>query len=109
MIFNFLYSFISLCKSYFGEWSESAIKNNFALIYELLNEVMDYGYPQITDPDVLKKYIMQGGLKQDLETTLKLQATLTQVTGTVSWRPENIFYNTNEVYIRRCGKCKFTD
>src|ERR1700712_3875660 len=40
MIFNFLYAFIKLCKNYFGEWSETQIKNNFVLIYELLDEVM---------------------------------------------------------------------
>jgi AP-2 complex subunit mu-1 len=99
MLFNFLYSFINICKSYFGEWSETQIKNNFVLIYELLDEVMDYGYPQITDPDVLKKYITQGGLKNDLETNLKLQQTLTQLTGSVSWRNPDVFHKTNEVYI----------
>jgi AP-2 complex subunit mu-1 len=99
MIFNFLYSFIKICKSYFGEWSEAQIKNNFVLIYELLDEVMDYGYPQITESDVLKKLITQGGLKNDLETAMKLQKTLTQITGQVSWREEGIFYKTNEEFI----------
>lgn len=99
MIFNFLYGFINICKSYFGEFSEAQIKNNFVLIYELLDEVLDYGYPQITDPDVLKKYITQGGIKNDQETTQKLKEALTLVTGSVSWRAEKIFYKTNEVYI----------
>ena len=99
MIFNFLYSFINICKSYFGEFSESQIKNNFVLIYELLDEVLDYGYPQVTDPEVLKKYITQGGMKNDQETSQKLKEALTLVTGSVSWRPEKIFYKNNEVYI----------
>lgn len=99
MMFNFLYSFINICKSYFGEWSETQIKNNFVLIYELLDEVMDYGYPQITDPSILKKYITQGGLKNDSETKLKLEQTLTQLTGTVSWRQPDVFHKVNEVYI----------
>jgi len=39
---------VSLCKSYFGgEFSEQSIKNNFVLIYELLDEIMDFGYPQV--------------------------------------------------------------
>ena len=29
------------------------------LIYELLDEIIDYGYPQILEIDVLKKYITQ--------------------------------------------------
>jgi AP-2 complex subunit mu-1 len=99
MIFNFLYSFINICKSYFGEFSETQIKNNFVLIYELLDEVIDYGYPQVTDPDVLKKYITQGGIKNDVEAATKLKEALTQITGNVSWRAENVFHKTNEVYI----------
>jgi AP-2 complex subunit mu-1 len=46
LIVQFLYDFICVCKAYFkGEFNESQIRNNFSLIYELLDEVMDYGYP----------------------------------------------------------------
>ena len=39
---------VSLCKAYFGgEFSEQSIKGNFVLIYELLDEIMDFGYPQV--------------------------------------------------------------
>jgi hypothetical protein len=52
---------VKLCKSYFnGEFGEDQVRKNFALIYELLDEVMDFGYPQIVDPDLLKMYITQG-------------------------------------------------
>ena len=36
-----------------------SIRNNFVLIYELLDEVLDYGYPQNCSSDVLKMYITQ--------------------------------------------------
>jgi hypothetical protein len=65
MVFNFLYSFINIFKSYFGEFTETLIKNNFVLIYE----VLDYGYHQVTDPEMLKKYITQGGIKNDQESS----------------------------------------
>jgi len=43
---QFLYSLVTLCKSYFNnEFSEDQVRKNFALIYELLDEVMDFGYP----------------------------------------------------------------
>ena len=39
---------VTLLKSYFGgEFSEQSIKNNFVLIYELLDETLDFGYPQV--------------------------------------------------------------
>ena len=99
MMFNFLYSFIKICKNYFGEFSEAKIRENFVLIYELLDEVMDYGYPQLTDADLLKKFIFHGKMKNDAETQLKLTSTLTQLTGSVSWRQPGIVYPENEVYI----------
>ena len=39
------------------------MKNNFVLIYELLDEILDYGYPQNTDTGVLKTFITQQGIK----------------------------------------------
>jgi len=99
MVFQFLYSFIKICKAYFGEFSEEKIRDNFTLIYELLDECMDYGYPQITDTDLLKKFIFQGKVKEEQLSTMKLTSTLTQLTGSVSWRQPGITYAQNEVYI----------
>lgn len=60
---------VQLFKSYFGgTFSETAIKNNFVLIYELLDETIDFGYPQITDPAIMKSFIFQKGVKTDVET-----------------------------------------
>jgi len=60
---------------------------------------MDFGFPQIVEPDLLKLYITQGGLKRNLEDPEALKKTLTQATGAISWRNENIRYRKNEVYI----------
>ena len=40
MVFEFCYRFISLCKSYFGKLDEESVKNNFVLIYELIDGVL---------------------------------------------------------------------
>jgi len=36
---------VKISKAYFGDFNENCIKNNFVLIYEILDEVMDYGIP----------------------------------------------------------------
>jgi AP-4 complex subunit mu-1 len=41
-------------KDYCGVLSEESIRRNFILIYELLDEMLDYGYPQITMTEQLK-------------------------------------------------------
>lgn len=42
---------------YFKELEEESIKDNFVLIYELLDEMMDFGYPQTTETKVLQEYV----------------------------------------------------
>ena len=37
MVFEFCYRFISISKSYFGKVDEESVKNNFVLIYELID------------------------------------------------------------------------
>lgn len=37
LVFEFLYRFIALGKGYFGKFDEEAVKNNFVLVYELLD------------------------------------------------------------------------
>ena len=40
---------------YFKEVEEESIRDNFVIVYELLDEFMDFGYPQTTDPKVLQE------------------------------------------------------
>eukprot|EP01046_Picozoa_sp_COSAG06_P067127 COSAG06_NODE_17257_length_952_cov_1.506448_1_plen_164_part_10 len=37
--------------------NEDTVRRNFVLIYELLDEIMDYGYPQATATEQVKVYI----------------------------------------------------
>ncbi|KAK9537014.1 hypothetical protein VZT92_006752 [Zoarces viviparus] len=56
-VIEFLNRFSALVKDYCGSLSEKSVQMNFALIYELLDEVVDYGYIQTTSSDVLKNFI----------------------------------------------------
>lgn len=96
-----MYDFINVCKAYFnGKFDEAEVRKNFALIYELLDEVMDYGYPQILDPDLLKMYITQGKITgKEIQNIEKLKQITIQATGAISWRAEGIKYKFNELFI----------
>lgn len=97
MVLKFLFKAVDLFKAYFGgTFDETAIRKNFVLIYELMDEVMDYGWPQLLEPELLKQYITQGGVKQNEE---QIRSALIQATGVTSWRNENIRHKRNEVYI----------
>lgn len=92
-VFVFLEKLVEVMTEYFGQLEEESIRDNFVLIYELMDEIMDFGYPQISEVKVLKEYITQGAHK--LAVTKPPQA----VTNIVSWRTEGIKYKKNEVFL----------
>ena len=90
------FQFIQGLESYFGTVDEESIRNNFVLIYELLDEMMDYGYPQNTDADILKLVITQKGVMSE---ATKGRDISVAATGVVNWRAEGLKYRKNELYI----------
>ena len=46
---------LQVFREYFKELEEESIRDNFVLLYELLDEVMDFGYPQTTESKILKE------------------------------------------------------
>eukprot|EP00941_MAST-03F_sp_MAST-3F-sp1_P000854 g854.t1 len=57
MMLELLNRLTRVFKDYCGILSEESVRKNFILIYELLDEVLDYGTPQDTSTEVLKSYI----------------------------------------------------
>ena len=45
LIFEFLYKITTLGRSYFGKFDEEAVKNNFTLIYELMDGMVSSAHP----------------------------------------------------------------
>lgn len=50
-----LLSHVQVFSEYFKELEEESIRDNFVIIYELLDELMDFGYPQTTDSKILQE------------------------------------------------------
>lgn len=57
MVFSFIYSLIDVMSEYFYEIEDESIRDNFVVVYELLDEMIDNGYPQITDVKTLSDII----------------------------------------------------
>lgn len=89
---------------YLGELEEESIRDNFVIIYELLDETMDFGYPQITDADILLKYIRTDAHKLTRRGAAGASASSAlappdAVTNAVSWREPGIMHKRNEVFL----------
>ena len=78
----FLSRMIEVLTQYFKSLEEESIRDNFVIIYELLDEMMDFGIPQTTDTKILKEYITQDYYKL-VRTTTQVQPP-NAVTNTVS-------------------------
>ena len=92
-VFLFLYHIIEIFTEYFERVEEESIRDNFVIIYELLDEMMDFGYPQCTDGKILKEFILQESNK------LEIVRPPPALTNKVSWRSEGIFYKKNEIFL----------
>ena len=56
-VVEFLHRVIDTFNDYFGECSESVIKENYVVVYELLDEMLDNGFPLATESNILKELI----------------------------------------------------
>ena len=86
---------LGVFESYFRSVEDESLKDNFVLSYELLDEMMDFGFAQITETKVLREYITQKGFELEPK---HIEPPLA-ATGNVSWRPEGIKHAKNEVYL----------
>ncbi|KNZ64654.1 hypothetical protein VP01_1006g2 [Puccinia sorghi] len=99
IVFELLYRIISLAKSYFGKVDEEAIKNNFVMIYELLDEILDFGYPQNSEIETLKMYITTESIKSEQAVREDSAKITIQATGATSWRRNDVKYRKNEIFV----------
>ncbi|EMS61432.1 AP-1 complex subunit mu-1 [Triticum urartu] len=79
---------------YFEELEEESLRDNFVVVYELLDEMMDFGYPQYTEAKILSEFIKTDAYKMEVS-----QRPPMAVTNAVSWRSEGIRYKKNEVFL----------
>ena len=101
LVFEVLYKIVETFESYFKTVDEDTIRTNFSLIYELLDEILDYGYPQYCAREILQTIITQGKAKYGKDdgngsNTLKVTK---QITGAVPWRSPDLKYKKNQVFI----------
>ena len=60
-ILLFLHKIVEVFTEYFKELEEESIRDNFVVIYELLDEMMDFGYPQTTETKILQESVPSHG------------------------------------------------
>lgn len=93
-IFIFLHKLVEVFTEYFKALEEESLRDNFVVVYELLDEMMDFGYPQTTETKILQEYITQESHQMEAQVRPPMA-----VTNAVSWRSEGLKYRRNEVFL----------
>eukprot|EP00897_Mesotaenium_endlicherianum_P000516 jgi/Mesen1/10465/ME000082S09973 len=57
LVLELLNRIARVCKDYLGVLNEDSMRKNFVLVYELLDEMVDFGYPQSTSTEALKSFV----------------------------------------------------
>lgn len=105
MILEFLHSMADTFVDYFGNPADdNAIKDNFSTVYQLLEEMVDYGYPLTTEPNALKAMIRPPSVMAKLSSVVFSNTTVSDAlpSGTISnmpWRAAGVTYSQNEIYM----------
>lgn len=96
LIMTFLFRLAQVFTDYFGNLEEESIRDNFVIIYELLDETMDHGMPQSLDSTILRSFITQDANRTSEDINSKPPVALTNA---VSWRAEGIKHKKNEIFL----------
>mmetsp|Transcript_16741 Transcript_16741/g.38276 ORF Transcript_16741/g.38276 Transcript_16741/m.38276 type:complete len:504 (-) Transcript_16741:430-1941(-) len=105
MILEFLHRVADVFVDYFGNPAdESAVKENFSTVYQLLEEMVDYGWPLTTEPNALKAMIRPPSILTQLSSAVFVNNNVSHAlpSGTISnmpWRASGVTHTQNEIYM----------
>lgn len=102
---EFMHRVVDVFKDYFGGVDEMSIKDNFSTCYQLLEEMMDNGYPLTTEPNALKAMIMPSTVLGKVQSAFSGKSTAVAddlaegMIGSMPWRKAGVKYAQNEIYL----------
>nr|GAT46224.1 predicted protein [Mycena chlorophos] len=107
--FAFIQTFIDILTEYFGALSAATLKDNFDVVYQLLEETLDAGgQPLTTSPNALRDIVLPPSLLSKLLSATganlasALNSTGSNIGGPFSspipWRKAGLRYTRNEIY-----------
>ncbi|KAG7512608.1 AP-3 complex subunit mu-1 [Solea senegalensis] len=108
-VIEFLHRVADTFQDYFGECSESIIKDNVVTVYELLEEMLDNGFPLATESNILKEMIKPPTILRSVVNTLTVLLFFpgssnvgdklpTGQLSNIPWRRAAVKYTNNEAY-----------
>ncbi|XP_032231637.1 AP-3 complex subunit mu-1 isoform X2 [Nematostella vectensis] len=102
-VIEFLHRAVDIFQDYFNECTETSIKEHIVVVYELLEEMLDNGFPLATEPNVLKELIRPPSIVRQVVNTVTGSSHVsthlpTGQLSNVPWRRTGVKYTNNEIY-----------
>ncbi|KHN79586.1 AP-3 complex subunit mu-1 [Toxocara canis] len=103
MVIEFLHRVVATFTEYFDECSDSSIKENCVIVFELLDEMLDNGFPLATELNILQELIKPPNFLRTIANQVTGRTNVSEVlpTGQLSnipWRRADVKYTNNEAY-----------
>lgn len=57
-VLDILYRMMKVFRDFCGVLNEESIRKNFVLIYEIIDEIIDYGHPQLMTTENIKQFVI---------------------------------------------------
>ncbi|KAF8639651.1 hypothetical protein AX17_000916 [Amanita inopinata Kibby_2008] len=112
LAFSFLQTFVDILREYFGVVNAATMKDNFDVVYQLLEETLDAGgHPLTTSPNALREIVLPPSLLSKLLSVTGANITSTINSGhglspvggpfssSIPWRRAAVRYTNSEIYI----------
>ncbi|KAL7282033.1 hypothetical protein ACG7TL_003500 [Trametes sanguinea] len=103
--FAFLQTFIEILHEYFGHVSAETLKQNFDVVYQLLEETLDSGgHPLTTSPNALRDIVIPPTLLNKVLSVAGVSGLATSSANShpfaspIPWRKTGVRYNNNEIF-----------
>lgn len=89
---------------YFGKFSVSVLKAHFTVVYQLLDEMVDYGVPFTTEPNILRDIVSPPSVVTALAGSVLGQSQVASglpsaAVSEVDWRRRDVKHRTNEMFV----------
>ncbi|KAI0685995.1 clathrin adaptor mu subunit [Cytidiella melzeri] len=104
-VFAFLRTFMDILQEYFGHISADTLRDNFDVVYQLLEETLDAsGHPSTTYPNALRDIVLPPSLLQKVLIAAGVNGLAGSSSNThpfaspIPWRKTGVRYNNNEIF-----------
>jgi len=104
LIVEYLHRVCDVFNQYFEKLSETSIRENFVVVYQLLDEMMDNGIPFTTEPNALMDMIPPSNILKKVVGGITGQSSMSGNIGegnlsNTPWRKMGVKYANNEIYL----------